>query len=161
MSADDSRPTSQPRRVPGAFRHRRLSVMLRASAASSAPAPSRASTPAATSCHHVPPRTLRLADANSTARQPSGQCSSVGDVPCRSAAAPTTVGDAWLVPVIVIPSAVTATPFAEISGSSRSPWGDDGLRNTDDVAIEPASSSWLPTEIVLYPLWFTYSLLGG
>ena len=44
------------------------------------------------------------------------------------------------VPVMVMPSAVTEVPFAEISGSWRSPCGVVGSRKTEDVAIASASS---------------------
>ena len=62
-----------------------------------------------------------VAPAKRIARQPSGHALSVAEVLCMSAATPAAAGDAWLVPVIVIPSAVTDVPFAAISGSSRSP----------------------------------------
>jgi hypothetical protein len=52
-------------------------------------------------------------------------------------------------------------PFAEISGSSRSLCVVVGFRNTEDDDMAPAESSWLPTAMLLYPLWFTNSLLGG
>ena len=57
-----------------------------------------------------------------------------------SAEPPATHGDAIDVPPLVSPTDVTASPFAVISGSSRSPCAEAGLRNTDPTTIEEASS---------------------
>jgi hypothetical protein len=64
-----------------------------------------------------------------------------------------------LVPLFVRCTVVTATPFAAISGSSRSPCDEIGLRNTESEAMAEASSLWLPTVNRLKPLRFTYSVL--
>ena len=109
--------------------------------ASTAPAPSRASTRLTTSCHHVLPRMLRPAAAMRMARQPSGHEHSTPSTSCNRAVTPAVAGAAKLVPDMVWPLADTPVPFAASSGSSRSPWVVVGLRKTESPDIAPAVSS--------------------
>ena len=121
--------------------------------ASTAPAPSRASTPA----HDVlPPRAAadvaagRRHQDRSAALRPRAQ--HPVDVlqqrrrrprrPARRSSCRTSSGH-WPRPPV---------PFAAISGSSRSPCVDAGLRNTESPDIAAAVSSWLPTASELKPL---------
>jgi hypothetical protein len=134
-------PTSQPRRVPGASRHRRCWAIATPDSASTAPAPSWPSTRLATSCHHVLPLMLRPAEAIRIARQPSGQEHSTPSTSCSSAATPAAAGEAKLVPDMVSVLAETAVPFAASSGSSRSPCVEAGLRKTESPDIAAAVSS--------------------
>ena len=62
---------------------------------------------------------------------------------------PAVAGAAKLVPDMVWLLALTLVPFAASSGSSRSPWVEAGLRNTESPDIVAAVSSWLPIDSVL------------
>ncbi len=83
------------------------------------------------------------------ARQPSGQDFSVEFTFCSSAADPAAAGAAMLVPLLVSPTASTKVPLAQISGSSRSLCGVEGLRKTDEPDMASALSLWLPTARLL------------
>src|SRR5215207_2028703 len=159
MSLDRRVPTSQPQRVPAAPGERRLFAIRTPSSASTAPAPSEASTLALRSAHHVLPVTFLLAAASRIARQPSGHDFSVEFVCWSSAATPAAAGAAMLVPLFVNLTHVTDVPFAAISGSSRSLCADDGFRKQDVPDIAPAESSWFATVSLLNPLWLTNSVL--
>src|SRR5262245_29533851 len=135
MTEDEIVPTSHPRRVAGASRQRRDWAIATPDAASRAPAPSEASVRETTSCHQVPPETLRPPEASRIARQPSGQEQSTLFTSWRSAVTPAVAGAAKLVPDMVWPFAETAVPFAASSGSSRSPCVLAGLRNTESPDI--------------------------
>src|SRR3954471_16336519 len=161
MTEEDSVPTSQPRRVAGASRHRRDCAIATPDAASTAPAPSEASVRERTSCHQVLPEMLRPAEARRIARQPSGHEHNTPSTSCRSAVTPAVAGAEKLVPDIVWPFADTPVPFAASSGSSRSPCVLDGLRNTESPDMAAAVSSWLPTASELKALWLTNLLAGG
>ena len=93
------------------------------------------------------PSGLRQADASRIARLPSGHDLRVPFASCwvSAATAPATAGAAMLVPERFSPTAAHRVPFAEISGSSRSPCEDDGLRKHVSDARPEAVSLWLAT----------------
>ena len=161
-SADLKVPTSQPRRVAGASRQRRCWAIRTLSSALTAPAPSRASTPAG---HIVPPgvvRTLRSAPASRIARQPSGHDSSVADHVLHKRRDPGRRGS----------GEAGARVGRARGGDALSRWRParaardrralmSGCRNVDPPAIDPAVSSWLARFSELKPLWLTNSSSGG
>src|SRR4051812_5902556 len=151
---------SYPRCVPPASRPPRLRAMSTLALALRAPEPSLPSMAALTSAHHAPSDTFRRAPARRIARVPSGHERRTVSADWTSAAVPATAGAEKLVPEFVSPTTLTPVPLAAISGSSRSPWVDAGLRKIVLPDIAVAVSSWLPTDMLLKPLWLTNSSSG-
>ena len=162
-SADLKVPTSQPRRVAGASRQRRCWAMRTLSSALTAPAPSRASTPArrhrSTRCCHgrcgwLPPARSR--------GSPRAMTRSVPSTSWRSAVTPAAAGVAKLVPESVTPAAETRRfrwPPARAARDRHV--STSGSGTSSPPAIAPALSSWLARFRQLKPLWLTNSSSGG